>query len=341
MRFFVSCATSARHRGRARTAGCFLDRASRRGADHPWEVRCGGRGILRSATRGPRTLQHTFTHSRVRIAARRCACVFHVGAGLVHEVGGPELHACGLGWVLACDPWGAAASGLPGGGKTTLLNMLGTVDRPSRGEVIIGGVRIGSKTPDSELAEIRLNNLGFVFQVRLTCWFPCGGGRSCSSTIASCALAFSWARGAGARVCVRVCVSHAWRLCPRLPVRFRSADLQPAAHHDRHRERGDADGSFGHANQEGTPGASGGPASPRGHGCAGTGHRTATHPRPLSQVSMCILFVAAGGGACAAPTVGVCVRRVVSAHPMAVLRPVQDTAWTTSPASCLAASSSV
>ena len=41
------------------------------------------------------------------------------------------------------------------------------MDKPSRGEVHLGGVRIGAKTPDSVLADIRLHNLGFVFQVGL------------------------------------------------------------------------------------------------------------------------------------------------------------------------------
>jgi len=54
--------------------------------------------------------------------------------------------------------------GKSGGGKTTLLNMLGTVDKPSRGEVVLSGRRISSKTPDDVLASIRLHNLGFVFQ---------------------------------------------------------------------------------------------------------------------------------------------------------------------------------
>ena len=43
--------------------------------------------------------------------------------------------------------------------------MCHRVDKPSRGEVHLGGVRIGAKTPDSVLADIRLHNLGFVFQV--------------------------------------------------------------------------------------------------------------------------------------------------------------------------------
>ena len=54
--------------------------------------------------------------------------------------------------------------GKSGGGKTTLLNVLGTIDQPTRGELDLCGVRIDSKTPDSTLANIRLKKIAFVFQ---------------------------------------------------------------------------------------------------------------------------------------------------------------------------------
>lgn len=54
--------------------------------------------------------------------------------------------------------------GTSGGGKTTLLNIIGTIDKPSKGDVYISGLRIKSSTKDSLMASIRLNCLGFVFQ---------------------------------------------------------------------------------------------------------------------------------------------------------------------------------
>lgn len=54
--------------------------------------------------------------------------------------------------------------GTSGGGKTTMLNIIGTIDKPSKGDVYICGLRIKSSTKDSLLASIRLNKLGFVFQ---------------------------------------------------------------------------------------------------------------------------------------------------------------------------------
>lgn len=50
-----------------------------------------------------------------------------------------------------------------GGGKTTLLNAIGGLDRPDAGEIWVAGQRI-DKLGKSALAEMRLNNIGFVFQ---------------------------------------------------------------------------------------------------------------------------------------------------------------------------------
>jgi putative ABC transport system ATP-binding protein len=54
--------------------------------------------------------------------------------------------------------------GLSGGGKTTLLNIIGTIDKPTKGELYIGGERITSNTPDKIMSYIRLKKIGFVFQ---------------------------------------------------------------------------------------------------------------------------------------------------------------------------------
>lgn len=53
--------------------------------------------------------------------------------------------------------------GTSGGGKTTLLNIIGTIDKPSKGDVYICGLRIKHSTSDTLLAQIRLSKLGFVF----------------------------------------------------------------------------------------------------------------------------------------------------------------------------------
>ena len=50
-----------------------------------------------------------------------------------------------------------------GGGKTTLLNIIGGLDRPDSGEVYIAGRRIDNLSK-GELADLRLHQIGFVFQ---------------------------------------------------------------------------------------------------------------------------------------------------------------------------------
>ena len=57
----------------------------------------------------------------------------------------------------------AAIVGPSGSGKTTLLNLIGGLDNPSSGEIIIAGTNL-SKLKSSELIDFRLNNIGFVFQ---------------------------------------------------------------------------------------------------------------------------------------------------------------------------------
>ncbi|EPZ31197.1 PEP carboxykinase-like protein [Rozella allomycis CSF55] len=57
-----------------------------------------------------------------------------------------------------------ALYGNSGGGKTSLLNLIGTIDKPTKGHLTICNKLINMNTDDDILAEIRLNHLGFVFQ---------------------------------------------------------------------------------------------------------------------------------------------------------------------------------
>ena len=56
-----------------------------------------------------------------------------------------------------------AIVGPSGSGKTTLLNMLGGLDLPSSGKIIIDGVDL-STLKSSALIDFRMRNIGFVFQ---------------------------------------------------------------------------------------------------------------------------------------------------------------------------------
>jgi putative ABC transport system ATP-binding protein len=56
-----------------------------------------------------------------------------------------------------------AIMGASGSGKSTFMNILGFLDRPSRGQYLLEGIN-GEHLSRDELAEIRNQKIGFVFQ---------------------------------------------------------------------------------------------------------------------------------------------------------------------------------
>lgn len=56
-----------------------------------------------------------------------------------------------------------AVMGPSGSGKSTLLYSVSGMDRPTAGQVILGGKEI-TKLNEKELAKVRLNEMGFIFQ---------------------------------------------------------------------------------------------------------------------------------------------------------------------------------
>lgn len=56
-----------------------------------------------------------------------------------------------------------AIIGASGSGKTTLLNMIGGMDLPDEGEIVVDGVRL-SGLKERELAVFRRSKIGFVYQ---------------------------------------------------------------------------------------------------------------------------------------------------------------------------------
>jgi putative ABC transport system ATP-binding protein len=56
-----------------------------------------------------------------------------------------------------------AIAGPSGSGKSTLLNLIGCIDTPTAGKVLIDGHDVSGQTPD-QLADLRARTIGFVFQ---------------------------------------------------------------------------------------------------------------------------------------------------------------------------------
>lgn len=57
-----------------------------------------------------------------------------------------------------------ALMGPSGSGKTTLLNLIGGIDQPTSGELIVGGTNIAT-LKGAKLAKWRSRNIGFIFQL--------------------------------------------------------------------------------------------------------------------------------------------------------------------------------
>ncbi len=79
------------------------------------------------------------------------------------RMGGEELHILkGVNLTVRRGEF-LAIVGPSGVGKSTLLHILGGLDRPTAGEVYYSGIEI-SRLPEGELAAFRNQTVGFVFQ---------------------------------------------------------------------------------------------------------------------------------------------------------------------------------
>jgi putative ABC transport system ATP-binding protein len=80
-----------------------------------------------------------------------------------YQLKGEEVHA--LQGIDLKIPRGEYLSvmGPSGSGKTTLFNMIGGIDRPTKGDIFIDGVDL-AKIPSKAMAWLRCKKIGFIFQ---------------------------------------------------------------------------------------------------------------------------------------------------------------------------------
>ena len=93
--------------------------------------------------------------STALIQARDLTRVYHLGGGDVHALSGVDCEIDEGDYVAIMGPSGS--------GKSTFMNMVGALDRPTSGELVIAGEALSGKTPD-QLADFRNRQVGFVFQ---------------------------------------------------------------------------------------------------------------------------------------------------------------------------------
>ena len=89
------------------------------------------------------------------IEAKDLHKIYNHGREMLHVLKGIELQIEKGGFIAILGPSGA--------GKTTLIHLLGGLDYPTKGRVLLDGQDIHELT-DNQLADLRNRRIGFVFQ---------------------------------------------------------------------------------------------------------------------------------------------------------------------------------
>ena len=89
------------------------------------------------------------------IQVRNLHKVYSIGKNKVHALNGVSLEIY--------EGEFCAIVGTSGSGKSTMLNMLAGLEKPTKGEVVINGEHI-EKMNENQLVKFRRDHVGFIFQ---------------------------------------------------------------------------------------------------------------------------------------------------------------------------------
>lgn len=85
------------------------------------------------------------------------------GLKKIYKMGNQQVNALNGADLVIRENEYVAIMGPSGSGKSTMMNILGCLDTPTEGSYILNGTDV-SKMEDSQLAEVRNKEIGFVFQ---------------------------------------------------------------------------------------------------------------------------------------------------------------------------------
>ncbi len=100
-------------------------------------------------------MNHLEPTAKTIVEATDVTKTYQQGKMAIHALAGVSLSVARKEFIALAGPSGS--------GKTTLLNLIGGLDNPSSGTIVLDGETITTLS-QSRLAAIRLNKIGFVFQ---------------------------------------------------------------------------------------------------------------------------------------------------------------------------------